>query len=156
YTLKKGESKTITFKMSLQKVGPEAFMLKFLEGIIPAAAAGPLKSLAVTWSPKVSVPGYPVGMAPDMSSTIFYPETGGLLTLQTGPDFAKIKDWYYKEYNYTNTTTSVFPPPATATATATETATETTTTSITPTTPSVAPSPTPSPEVTTPPVAPAA
>ncbi|KAG0064966.1 hypothetical protein BGZ89_008706, partial [Linnemannia elongata] len=157
YTLKKGESKTITFKMSLQKVGPEAFMLKFLEGIIPAAAAGPLKSLAVTWSPKVSVPGYPVGMAPDMSSTIFYPETGGLLTLQTGPDFAKIKDWYYKEYNYTNTTTSVAPPPpATATATATETATETTTTIITPTTPSVAPSPTPSPEVTTPPVAPAA
>ncbi|KAH7041863.1 hypothetical protein BKA57DRAFT_414041 [Linnemannia elongata] len=146
YTLKKGESKTITFKMSLQKVGSEAFMLKFLEGIIPAAAAGPLKSLAVTWSPKVSVPGYPVGMAPDMSSTIFYPETGGLLTLQTGPDFAKIKDWYYKEYNYTNTTTSVSPPPATAT----------TTTSITPTTPSVAPSPTPSPEVTTPPVAPAA
>ncbi|OAQ27885.1 hypothetical protein K457DRAFT_33537, partial [Linnemannia elongata AG-77] len=117
YTLKKSESKTITFKMSLQKVGPEAFMLKFLEGIIPAAAAGPLKSLAVTWSPKVSVPGYPVGMAPDMSSTIFYPETGGLLTLQTGPDFAKIKDWYYKEYNYTNTTTSVSPPPATATAT---------------------------------------
>ncbi|KAK5808594.1 hypothetical protein F5H01DRAFT_382912 [Linnemannia elongata] len=156
YTLKKGESKTITFKMSLQKVGPEAFMLKFLEGIIPAAAAGPLKSLAVTWSPKVSVPGYPVGMAPDMSSTIFYPETGGLLTLQTGPDFAKIKDWYYKEYNYTNTTTSVSPPPATATATATETATETVTTSITLTTPSVAPSPTPSPEVTTPPVAPAA
>ncbi|KAK5808595.1 hypothetical protein F5H01DRAFT_416482 [Linnemannia elongata] len=156
YTLKKGESKTITFKMSLQKVGPEAFMLKFLEGIIPAAAAGPLKSLAVTWSPKVSVPGYPVGMAPDMSSTIFYPETGGLLTLQTGPDFAKIKDWYYKEYNYTNTTTSVSPPPATATATATETATETVTTSITLTTPSVAPSPTPSPEVTTPPIAPTA
>ncbi|KAF9142457.1 hypothetical protein BG015_000854, partial [Linnemannia schmuckeri] len=140
YTLKTGESKTITFKMKLQRVGAQALMLKFIENIIPAAAAGPLNSLSVSWSPKVTVPGFPIGLFPDMSSGIYYPETAGLITLQTGPDFALIKDWYYKEYAYT---------PAPIVAPTPEPV-------VSPTTPSVAPSPTPSPETTIPPVAPAA
>ncbi|KAF9142099.1 hypothetical protein BGX30_003415 [Mortierella sp. GBA39] len=130
YTLKAGESKTITFKMQLQRVGAQPNMLKFIEGIIPAAASGPLKSLAVAWSPKVTLLGHPIGMVPDLNSGIVYPETGGLITLQTGPDFALIKDWYYKEYNYTGTVASIAPPPVT--------------TSILPITPSDVPTPTPS------------
>ncbi|KAF8928326.1 hypothetical protein BGZ47_001692 [Haplosporangium gracile] len=150
YTLKAGETKTITFKMKLQRVGPEANMLKFIEGIIPAAAAGPLKTLSVFWSPKITLSGFPIGLFPDMSGMVYYPETSGMITLQTGPDFALIKDWYYKEYAY-NPAPVVTPPP------------ETTVTL--PTTPSVVPSPTPSsevtaptpsPEATIPPVAPAA
>ncbi|KAF9145416.1 hypothetical protein BGX30_009028 [Mortierella sp. GBA39] len=148
YTLKTGESKTITFKMKLQKVGTQEYMLQFIQNFVPAVIAAPSKTLSVSWSPKVTLPGYPISMAPDMNSGIFYPETGGLITLQAGPDFALIKDWYYKEYAYTPTNLAAPTPVVTPTP-------EPVVPSITPT---VAPSPTstPSPEVTTPPVAPAA
>ncbi|KAG9064577.1 hypothetical protein KI688_002835 [Linnemannia hyalina] len=148
YTLKTGESKTITFKMKLQKLGLQMYMLQFIQNFVPAAIAGPVKTLTVSWSPKVTLPGYPVGMAPDLNSGIVYPETGGLITLQVGSDFAMIKDWYYKEYAYTPTPLAAPTPVVAPTP-------EPVVPSVTPTV-APSPTPTPSPEVTTPPVAPAA
>ncbi|KAG0293181.1 hypothetical protein BGZ97_005399, partial [Linnemannia gamsii] len=142
YTLKTGESKTITFKMKLQRVGLQANMIKFLDSIIPAAAAGPMNTLLVWYMPKATIPGYPIGIFPDLNSGIYYPNTAGKITLQTGPDFALIKDWYYKEYAYT-------PVPVVPVAPAPEPV-------VSPATPSVAPSPIPSSEVIPPPIAPAA
>ncbi|KAG0286382.1 hypothetical protein BGZ96_009485, partial [Linnemannia gamsii] len=143
YTLKTGESKTVTFKMKLQRVGTQANMVDFINSVIPAAAAGPLKTLVVTFTPKVIIPGYPIGLATDINSGIYYPNTNGQITLQTGSDFALIKDWYYKEYAYTPVPVAPVTTPVPSPV-------------VSPTTPTVAPSPLPSPEVTTPPVAPAA
>ncbi|KAF8925365.1 hypothetical protein BGZ47_003305, partial [Haplosporangium gracile] len=114
YTLKPGESKTITFKMQLQSVGIyKENMLKFIEGIIPAAAAGPLKTLQVTSTPKLTFPGYPETVYPDYSTAGIYNDPNAVITLQTGPDFPMIKDWYYKTYNVTSTPTPVTPLPET-------------------------------------------
>ncbi|KAK3837658.1 MAG: hypothetical protein JOS17DRAFT_731540 [Linnemannia elongata] len=133
YTLKAGESKSVTWKMKLQRVGALENMLKFIDAIIPAAAAGPIKTLNVVSSPRIKLVGYPDTVYSDYASGTIYRNTGGKVSLQTGTDFPMIKEWYFREYNYTGTPTSVAPPPGT--------------TSILPTAPSVVPTPTPTPPV---------
>ncbi|KAG0301908.1 hypothetical protein BGZ97_002567, partial [Linnemannia gamsii] len=142
YSLKGGESKSVTFKVKLQRVGPLDNMLKFIKGIIPAAAAGPIKnSMAVQSAPRINLAGYPLTLFSDYSSGTIRFATGGTVSLYTGPDFAMIKEWYYKEYGYSETPAPVAPVPEPV---------------VTTVSPTIAPSPTPSPEVIPPPVAPAA
>ncbi|KAG0282755.1 hypothetical protein BGZ97_008862, partial [Linnemannia gamsii] len=145
FSLQKGESKTVKFPMKLRRQGSQANMLKNLDYLLSAAAAGPFKTMSTVFVPKIIIHGYPAAVLPDYTTNLFYKENGGMITLQTGPDFPMIKDWFYKQYGITTTPTSVATSPPTVVPSTIPT-------------PDVTPAPTltPPPEVTPPPVAPAA
>ncbi|KAF9127175.1 hypothetical protein BG015_004579 [Linnemannia schmuckeri] len=129
-------------KAKLRRIGTVTNMKSFINTVIPAAAAGPIKAFEVAPRPRIILPGHPRTVYPNFSGIAFYPNVSGIITLQTRPDFPMSKDWYYMEYNVTDTPAPVTSLPETIVTLPTAT--------------SVALSPTSSPEATIPPVAPAA
>ncbi|KAK3837644.1 MAG: hypothetical protein JOS17DRAFT_837308 [Linnemannia elongata] len=156
YSLKKGESKTVTMKMKLKNLlGTKEQVLGTIDDLIANAAAGPILGLGIVWIPVIEIAGLPVGLFPDFSSYAYYDIPTGRITLQTGPDFALIKDWYSKQFDAIPAPVTTLPLPPTVTPSPTPSVVPSPTLSPVVTPSSVVPSPTPSP-VVTPPVAPVA
>ncbi|KAK5808540.1 hypothetical protein F5H01DRAFT_416439 [Linnemannia elongata] len=152
YSLKAGESKAVTLKMKLRNIeASKEDVLKTIDELVAYAATGPIRALDISWVPVIEIVGLPVDLFPDFSSILSYAK----LTLQTGPDFAMIKDWYNNQLGVIPPPVTTLPPSPTMVPSPTSSVVPSLTTSTVVTPSSVVPSPTPSP-VVTPPVAPAA
>ena len=155
YTLKAGESKTVTMKTKLTKLsGSKEADLAVIDGVIARSVADPVGTLSIEWFPVIEIVDLPIGLFPDFSSAFFYPFPGRI-TLQTGPDFPLIKDWYSAQFDAISAPFATLPTPPTVVPSPSPSMVPSIAPSPPVTSSPVVPSPIPSP-VVTPPVAPAA
>ncbi|KAF9341063.1 hypothetical protein BGZ91_011160, partial [Linnemannia elongata] len=61
--------------------------MKFIESIIPTAATGSNKSLNLNSAPRTNIAAYPTTVYNGYASKTIYSENGGMISLQTEPDF---------------------------------------------------------------------
>ncbi|KAG0212765.1 hypothetical protein BGX28_005611 [Mortierella sp. GBA30] len=90
YDLKGNQTSTITFKMKLKDLQPN--QMADIQAVVNNTSH---LTLEIDWWVIASIGSDPARLAVDMSGATVYPE-GATITLQTGPDFPMILNYYNK------------------------------------------------------------